>query len=111
MANNNWSTEEIKKIEVELKELITDYDGVKYSVIPLAAIYAKTLRQSQEYHNVPMSDILKKALRAVIEEKVTWDSIKKILDNSNKEIAAEAIKEKKAEVASGKWTVLASSSV
>lgn len=91
--------EEVAELEISLKAMITDYPGSKYQVIPLAAIYAKTLRQSQEYHNVPMSDLLDKALKAVLEEKVTWDSIKKILDDANKEKAAEALREPKKEAA------------
>ncbi|MDD5657317.1 MAG: hypothetical protein PHF00_08705 [Elusimicrobia bacterium] len=53
--------EAVKSVE----ELILDYQRDKYSVIPLAAAWAKELRRKEENRHMTANEILEAALAAV----------------------------------------------
>lgn len=65
--------EEIRSLE----ELILNYQGGKYSAIPLAAVWAKVLKKREEHRHLTSNELLDQALREVLTGEVTWKEIQK----------------------------------
>lgn len=65
--------------EKSLEELILDYPVGKYTAIPMASIWAKELRRRDEFRHLTATEILEMALREVLEGKVDWKDLKKVV--------------------------------
>ena len=81
-----------------VEELILNYQGGKYSAIPLAAVWAKVLRKQEEHRHLTQNEILDLALRDVLGGKVDWKDVKKaahvIAENGDAASAEEKAKAK-----------------
>lgn len=80
-----------------VEELILDYQKDKYSVVPLASVWAKELRRKEENRHLTANEILELALRDVLTGNADWKTVKKALAASAKEEGGllQAIKEPK----------------
>ncbi|MHB2025762.1 MAG: hypothetical protein ACYCPQ_03850 [Elusimicrobiota bacterium] len=72
-SQNEASSQEPKTLE----ELILDYRGEKYRVIPIAAAWAKVLRKREENRHLTTNQLLEMALRDVLTDEVTWKDVNK----------------------------------
>ena len=66
-----------KAVPKGIAEMILDIKTEKYTLIPLASVWAKHIRTLEEFRGRPVSEILDHALRDVLSAKITWDTIKK----------------------------------
>lgn len=62
-----------------VEELILNFQGGKYSAIPLAAQWAKVLRRKEENRHLTANEILDLALREVLGGEVDWKDLKKAI--------------------------------
>jgi hypothetical protein len=59
-----------------LQELVLDYKGARYKVVPVAAAWARVLRRQEENRHLTPNEILQRALRDVLSGAVDWDKLK-----------------------------------
>ena len=59
-----------------LQELVLDYKGARYKVVPVAAAWARILRRQEENRHLTPNEILQRALRDVLSGAVDWDKLK-----------------------------------
>ena len=83
------SAEKGQKPPKSVEEMILNFQGGKYSAIPLAAQWAKVLRRKEENRHLTSNDILDLALRDVLGGEVDWKDLKKAMANGAAEPAAE----------------------
>jgi hypothetical protein len=62
-----------------IEEMILNHSADKYTLIPLAAAWAKVLRRKEEYRHLTTSEILSIALREVLNGAVDWKDVKTAL--------------------------------
>ena len=62
---------------MSLEQLILDKATTKYTLVSLAAEWAKQLRKSEEWRHLTQNEILDKALEDTIKGTVTWDMVEK----------------------------------
>lgn len=86
---------EEKVLPANLGELILDHAKVKYSLIPLASVWARYLRGLEEHRGLPTTDLLEIALRDVVSGRVNWENVKKLSKNGSVEEEEEKPKGKK----------------
>ncbi|MDE2312644.1 MAG: hypothetical protein KGL04_00530 [Elusimicrobia bacterium] len=60
-----------------LEELILDYRGEKYAVVPVASAWAKVLRRKEENRHLTANQLLEMALKDVLAGEVTWKDVNK----------------------------------
>jgi len=60
-----------------LEELILDYRGEKYAVVPVASAWAKVLRHREENRHLTTNQLLEMALKDVLSGEVTWKEVNK----------------------------------
>ena len=60
-----------------LEELILDYRGEKYAVVPVASAWAKVLRRKEENRHLTANQLLEIALKDVLSGEVTWKDVNK----------------------------------
>ncbi|HVA67062.1 MAG TPA: hypothetical protein VNK24_09100 [Elusimicrobiota bacterium] len=60
-----------------LEELILDYRGEKYAVVPVASAWAKVLRHREENRHLTANQLLEMALKDVLSGEVTWKEVNK----------------------------------
>ena len=90
------TTAEIKMRESELLDkLISDYGPTKYQDIVWAMEWARHLRGQEQYRQLPMAEMIEKAMLEVISGQITSEQILKAIGSGP---AAPAMTEEKAPV-------------
>ena len=85
---------------MSLEQLILDKATTKYTLVSLAAEWAKQLRKSEEFRHLTQNEILDKALEDTIKGEVTWEMVEKSRVATAEAEAIAAVEEKKAKKAS-----------
>ena len=100
------TTAEIKMRESELLDkLISDYGPTKYQDIVWAMEWARHLRGQEEYRQLPMAEMIEKAMLEVISGQVTSEQILKAIGSgpvpvpakTDVKVSAEKKEDKKAD--------------
>lgn len=79
MVKKNDAQKETPKAPKSVEEMILDFQGGKYTAIPLAAHWAKVLRRKEENRHLTSNEILDLALREVLGGEVDWKDLKKAM--------------------------------
>ncbi|MBI4248355.1 MAG: hypothetical protein HY611_02540 [Elusimicrobia bacterium] len=90
----------VKKVEdpkslqpLSLKELILDKAQHKYTLVPLAARWAKEIKKREDHRHLTNMEVLEAALSGVITGDFTWDKLPKQADENG--AAAPEVKDEK----------------
>lgn len=77
MSKKENAEKEQPKPPKSVEEMILNFQGGKYTAIPLAAQWAKVLRRKEENRHLTSNEILDLALREVLSGEVDWKDLKK----------------------------------
>jgi hypothetical protein len=69
-----------------IEEMILNFPGGKYSIVPLAALWAKVLRRREEHRHRTSNEILELALCEVLSGQIGWKDLKKAMANGGLEL-------------------------
>jgi hypothetical protein len=75
MSKKIVAKKETEVIPKTLENLVLDAMSGKYSIVPLAAGWAKIIRRREENRHLTQNDIIKLALRQVLDGQVTWKDV------------------------------------
>lgn len=73
------NAEKAQKPPKSVEEMILNFQGGKYSAIPLAAQWAKVLRRKEENRHLTSNEILDLALKEVLGGEIDWKDLKKAI--------------------------------
>lgn len=79
MSKKNDAHKELPVVPKTVEELILNFQGGKYTAIPLAAHWAKVLRRREENRHLTSNEILDLALREVLGGEIDWKDLKKAM--------------------------------
>ena len=79
MSKKESAEKDQPKPPKSLEELILNFQGGKYTAIPLAAQWAKVLRRREENRHLTSNDILDLALKDVLGGAIDWKDLKKAM--------------------------------
>lgn len=68
-----------------VEQLILERKDDKYSLVPLASIWARELKKQQEFQGLSTAQLLEAALKDVLTGKVTWELVDKLPKESEGE--------------------------
>ena len=79
MSKKASAVKEQSAVPKTLEELILNFHGGKYTIIPLAAHWAKVLKRREENRHLTSNEILELALRQILSGEVDWKDLKKAM--------------------------------
>jgi hypothetical protein len=79
MTKKNDAQKEQPVVLKTVEELILNFQGGKYTAIPLAAHWAKVLRRKEENRHLTSNEILDLSLRQVLGGEIDWKDLKKAM--------------------------------